>query len=220
MSFLYSTGQEDPKYIPEPLPEIQNVVMTADLGVNLPLKRLAWTVPGISFNPKGFAAAIFYMRPPKSPMLLFSSGQMVCTGCKTRDEAVLAILNLRDVLKKYGIHCAHITWKPRNVVASVKFPFKVNVESIHKSYGSYSSFEPALFPGAVFKPPGCNVTFLIFSSGNVVLTGARDEQQVYTAFNIYKEVITRARIVDSSSADSAPATIPESILEIAQNWNN
>ncbi len=61
-------------------PNIQNVVCTVNLGVQLDLKRIALKARNAEYNPRRFAAVIMRIRDPKTTALIFSSGKMVITG--------------------------------------------------------------------------------------------------------------------------------------------
>ena len=51
---------------------------------------------------------------------------------------------------------------------------------------SASSYEPELFPGLIYRMVKPRVVLLVFVSGKVVLTGAKERSQIIEAFeNIY-----------------------------------
>ena len=53
-------------------------------------------------------------------------------------------------------------------------------------FGQFSSYEPELFPGLIYRMVKPRIVLLIFVSGKVVLTGAKVRQEIYEAFdNIY-----------------------------------
>ena len=44
-----------------------------------------------------------------------------------------------------------------------------------------SEYEPETFPGLVYKVPNSHITFLLFSTGKIVCTGAKNEREIHTA---------------------------------------
>ncbi len=54
-----------------PVPELQNIVSTAYLGVKLDLRHIAQTTRNAECNPKRFAAVIIRIREPKTTALIF-----------------------------------------------------------------------------------------------------------------------------------------------------
>ena len=66
----------------------------------------------------------------------------------------------------------------------VKFP--IRLEGLVLTHGQFSSYEPELFPGLIYRMVKPRIVLLIFVSGKVVLTGAKVREEIYEAFdNIY-----------------------------------
>jgi len=47
-------------------------------------------------------------------------------------------------------------------------------------------YDPELFPGLIFRMDTPKVVLLIFASGKIVLTGAKEREQIYDA---YKKIL-------------------------------
>ncbi len=62
--------------------KIQNIVATASLGKPVPLVKLAKTQPNTEYNPETFPGLVLRVKEPKSAVLVFSSGNLVCTRNK------------------------------------------------------------------------------------------------------------------------------------------
>lgn len=43
-------------------------------------------------------------------------------------------------------------------------------------------YDPELFPGLIFRMDAPKVVLLIFASGKIVLTGAKERKQIYLAY--------------------------------------
>jgi len=89
----------------------------------------------------------------------------------------------------------------QNVVASAKLPHLVNLAILRDRLGACASYEPELFPGMVYRPSDTHLVFLIFSSGRIVITGAKHEEQVHVEFKRMKQ--TFASFGDAIVASSA-----------------
>ena len=74
----------------EIIPDVQNVVSTVNLGIQLDLKRIALKARNAEYNPRRFAAVIMRIREPKTTALIFSSGKMVVTGAKSEETSKIA----------------------------------------------------------------------------------------------------------------------------------
>ena len=71
----------------EPIIEIQNIVASASLGGKIHLE-LGSTRPSSRqmYEPEQFPGLIHRMLDPKTVILLFASGKLVCTGAKKESE--------------------------------------------------------------------------------------------------------------------------------------
>ena len=66
----------------------------------------------------------------------------------------------------------------------VKFP--IRLEGLAYAHGQFSSYEPELFPGLIYRMVKPKVVLLIFVSGKIVITGAKFREEIYQGFeNIY-----------------------------------
>jgi transcription initiation factor TFIID TATA-box-binding protein len=73
----------------------------------------------------------------------------------------------------------------------VRFP--IRLEGLAYSHGVYSSYEPELFPGLIYRMVKPKVGLLIFVSGKIVLTGAKVREEIYQAFNLILPVLAEFR---------------------------
>jgi transcription initiation factor TFIID TATA-box-binding protein len=78
--------------------KIENIVASANLGIELDLYTLARKVADIEYEPEQFPGAILKLRAPKASLLLFKNGKIICTGCKTEKEVRLAIRQALKIL--------------------------------------------------------------------------------------------------------------------------
>ena len=162
---------------------IQNVVASAALNQKVDLRAVVKSFPGVEYRPEQFPGLVFRLRRPKTATLIFNSGKMVCTGAKSEREARRAIMIVAEELKKGGII---IISKPelkiQNIVASVSLGGQVDLERAVGMLGK-TMYEPEQFPGLIYRMEEPRVVILIFASGNLVVTGAKKEQDVYDAVN-------------------------------------
>ena len=127
------------------------------------------------------------LNKPKTATLIFSSGKMVCTGAKSEADVYKAVKSIIKLLRNHGIE---IKGEPiveiQNIVASAKLKVGVDLEkAAYELEGAM--YEPEQFPGLIYRMKEPKVVLLIFSSGNIVCTGARKESQVKEAVEkIYK----------------------------------
>lgn len=80
--------------------EIQNIVASASLGGKVHLEEAARQLPRSMYEPEQFPGLIHRMTEPKTVILLFASGKLVCTGAKKEPQVYQAVDNLHEVLEQ------------------------------------------------------------------------------------------------------------------------
>ena len=158
--------------------KVQNIVATASLGKDVPLTKLARTQPNTEYNPETFPGLVLRIKEPKSAVLVFSSGNLVCTGTKSIAQVKQVINAVIKQLRKINVK---VTEKPKitvqNIVASGSIDLKLNLNFLALELEN-TEYEPEQFPGLVYKLIEPNATFLLFSNGKLVCTGTKNKQQL------------------------------------------
>jgi len=158
--------------------KIQNIVATTSLGKEVPLTKLAKTIITTTYNPETFPGLILRVKKPKSAVLVFASGNLVCTGTKSILQVKQVIKQVIKTLKKINIK---VTGKPKitvqNIVASGSINISLNLNFLALELEN-TEYEPEQFPGLVYKLIEPNATFLLFSNGKLVCTGTKNNQQL------------------------------------------
>mmetsp|Transcript_9374 Transcript_9374/g.23510 ORF Transcript_9374/g.23510 Transcript_9374/m.23510 type:complete len:231 (-) Transcript_9374:130-822(-) len=176
------------------IPDIQNVVATTSLGVALNLKDITLKARNAEYNPKRFAAVIMRIREPKTTALIFSSGKLVVTGAKSENQAKYASRKYARIVQKLGYDKASFQdFKVQNIVASCDIKFAVGLEQLDCAHKIFSSYEPEIFPGLIYRMLTPKIVLLIFVSGKVVLTGAKNREEIYQAFRQIYPVLCQFR---------------------------
>ena len=178
----------------------QNVVVSATIHRDLPLEKLATQLEGAEYNPEQFPGLIFKIENPKASSLLFSSGKIICTGTKSIAEARRAIDKIIEEIEKIGLK---VEGKPeievQNMVASGSVGGKLNLNEIVFKFEN-TEYEPEQFPGLVYKlsasPILSNITFLLFGTGKIVITGARSEKQIKESVQLLRQQLLKEGELD------------------------
>tara|TARA_B100000683_G_C12484312_1_gene552512 strand:- start:509 stop:1174 length:666 start_codon:yes stop_codon:yes gene_type:complete len=200
----YNVADLTPTKMETPEIKIQNCVATFSLGLTkLNLKDISQKVQYCDFNPPKFAAMTIRIREPKTTALTFSSGNMVCTGSKDIPNSLLACRKYTRLLQKH-IKVSFQGFRIQNIVASVGVPYPLKLHELAKDHGPYVSYEPSLFPGAVLRVQNPKVVFLLFRSGKIVVTGAKDIDSIRKAFLcIYEPFVLKYKDVENLSTSSS-----------------
>jgi len=138
-------------------------------------------VPGVEYIPEKFPGLVYRIPKPRTATLIFSTGKMVCTGAKSSKEVHSAVKKILSNLKDRKIV---IVGSPeitvQNIVASANLNAEVNLEKAAFLLENVM-YEPEQFPGLIYRMAEPKVVLLIFSSGKMVCTGAKHEDEVKVA---------------------------------------
>jgi transcription initiation factor TFIID TATA-box-binding protein len=160
---------------------IENVVSSVTLNQRIDLKAVVKGNPWVEYRPEKFPGLVFRLKRPKTAILIFGTGKMVCTGAKSEKESKRAVMKVVRELKKSGII---IIGKPEikvvNIVASANLLGRIELEDCAYSLGR-TMYEPEQFPGLIYRMDEPKVVILLFASGKLVCTGATKEEDVYEA---------------------------------------
>jgi transcription initiation factor TFIID TATA-box-binding protein len=79
---------------------IQNMVASINLGGKIHLEQAARTLPRSMYEPEQFPGLIHRMLDPKTVILIFASGKLVCTGAKKESDVYRSVHNLHALLEE------------------------------------------------------------------------------------------------------------------------
>jgi transcription initiation factor TFIID TATA-box-binding protein len=82
---------------------IQNMVASGNLHSKIDLEVAADVLDNVMYEPEQFPGLIYRMRDPKTVLLLFSSGKLVCTGAKSEAMVYESVGKVLEVLKDYDL---------------------------------------------------------------------------------------------------------------------
>jgi len=68
--------------IKNPIITIQNFVVSGDIKCGIDLNKATIVMDNVMYEPEVFPGLIYRMKKPKSVLLLFSTGKIVCTAVK------------------------------------------------------------------------------------------------------------------------------------------
>jgi transcription initiation factor TFIID TATA-box-binding protein len=156
-----------------PIATIHNLVGTCEIQSSITpidLERVYRSLANSFYCRRRFAAITIRVTEPVCTGLLFTSGKLVITGCKTLIECVLASLKIVRMLER---HIPTVTFLVRNavvqnVVAHVVIPLKpgqrLNVDRLYDTWCCNCTFQKNMFPGLIFRPDKSPVVLLLFYS--------------------------------------------------------
>lgn len=162
---------------------IANIVSTAKLS---PLRDLSAAVhlltplaKEVSYVKTKFPGLILKHKNGVT-LLIFSTGKVIITGTTDIEKVKEAIKSVVIALR--GL----FTEQPRsvkisiqNIVATASLPYKVNLEEMPEGV-----YDPDTFPGLILKVGIEWPTVLIFSSGRIVIVGAKSVEKIKQTYEL------------------------------------
>ena len=112
------------------------------------------------------------------------------TGSKSASEALLSAYRVCRLLRTVcvGQQCAVAGFEIQNVVSHCELEVEdgqiLDIEALYERYHIYSTYQPHIFPGLIFRYPNLRVVALMFFSGKVVLTGARSLNDIEEGWDV------------------------------------
>ena len=161
--------------------EIVNVICTMDLNQKIKIK---------SFNRFRFLSCDIdiykcgYVKDDKmiGKVSVFESGKIISIGTKSYDQACDEVKKVIKLLKKYKLIVSTPKDKPviRNMVGKIDVKQTIYIEKLSQTLTG-SRYEPEQFPALIYKMVG-KITALIFSTGKIILTGAKSTEDMNRAY--------------------------------------
>lgn len=162
--------------------KIENVVATVcvEITEKIDLNQIARKHADVEYNPERFPGLVMRIEKPRATILIFSTGKMVVTGLRQASEAERVVDKVVKNIRKAGIKLSNPEITIQNIVASgdLHTNIDLNMAAIVMEYAMY---EPEVFPGLIYRMQDPKTVFLIFSTGRIVCTGAKQKEIVRDA---------------------------------------
>ena len=163
--------------------KIVNVVATVIMEITekIDLTKISRKCEDVEYNPERFPGLIMRINEPKATFLIFTTGKMVITGLRRADDASPGVKKVIKYIKKVGINVFNPEITIVNIVASGDLHTYIDLDMAAVVLENVM-YEPEVFPGVIYRMLDPKTVFLIFSTGKVVCTGAKNKKIVRDAF--------------------------------------
>ena len=171
--------------------EIVNVVATANLRQKIDLVEIS-QLPYITFDQEIYGGRVAYLKTPgmQGKVSIFSSGKLISVGTKSPEQAQQELNNAEKILvSERLIKPVRIVAELRNIVAVQNIGTPVALEEM--SLVEHCIYEPEQFPGLILRQDKPKVTYLVFSSGKIVIAGSKSLEELDKAASKIKDIISR-----------------------------
>ena len=152
--------------------EITNVVATATLTAALDLERLQQHLEGSILQKTTGHWLKYRLQPENRYIAFYKSGKFLITGKGVIESLEPLVQRILSLISSTGVDADVLRVDINNIVAKDTLDLRAPLETIIASLDSQKAeYEPEQFPALIYKDWG--VTFLLFSSGSVIITGAK-----------------------------------------------
>ncbi|ALC38728.1 Trf [Drosophila busckii] len=173
--------------------KLQNIVATFSVDCELDLKLINSRTRNSEYSPKRFRGVIMRMHCPRCTALIFRTGKIICTGARNEIEANMGSRKFARILQKLGFPVKFVDYKIQNIVATVDLRFPIRLENLNQVHGQFSSYEPEMFPGLIYRMVKPRIVLLIFVNGKVVFTGAKSRKDIIECLEAISPILLSFR---------------------------
>ncbi len=170
---------------------IENVVASAMVSHRLDISNILKHLPEAEYEPDRFPALLYHQNQPRSLIILFNNGKLICTGLGSIVDTGDVMHDLVRRLEECG-EAIFDTYRVEveSIIASADMGKKLDIEVLYKNRAlPNAELSTEEVKALVYRPPFEGITCLIFPSGRIAFTGAKDVEQVE---RVYGEI--RARL--------------------------
>ncbi|XP_052754751.1 uncharacterized protein LOC113510519 [Galleria mellonella] len=173
--------------------KLQNCVSTVSLGCELELLDIYCRTRFSEYNPARFRGVVMKILEPRATALVFRSGKIVCTGARNEHDSYIAARKFARIIQKLGFPAKFLDFKIQNFIATADLRFPIRLEALQQAHGQFTSYEPELFPGLVYRMVRPRVVLLIFVNGKIVFTGGKTRNEIHEALDIIYPILRSYR---------------------------
>ena len=191
---------------------INNIISYVNLGKNLNLKNINLKIKNSELN-NNKLTLISKFNNSKKTAIIFSSGKMILSGAKTEKESKASSIIFAKLINKAGGNVELKDYKIQNIIASYDIRFKLSLNILYNLINEsinnkkklnlniyvydYCKMENSLFKGIIYYLDEEKITIIIFESGKISISGAKNIKDIESTFkNIYPFLIESKKIID------------------------
>jgi len=169
--------------------KIENIVASGVIADAINLEEVSQKIENCELNTKRFPGAVFRIENPKMASLIFSSGKIVLTGLRNREDLHKGLNIVVQALKESGMDTYDIPQvKITNIVCSYDIGKYINLNKVVITLNLENiEYEPEQFPGLVYRLQDPKIVALLFSSGKIILTGGKNMEDIRRGLDVLED---------------------------------
>jgi transcription initiation factor TFIID TATA-box-binding protein len=174
--------------------EIVNIVSSGALGVELNLEKLATDIggPAARYDP-GKYPGLYLRFENNAPLItVYRTGKYIITGADSEEESHSLRERFLALLSNMGVveQSADEWFSIQNYVCTGELGETQNLSALAIELGlEKTEYEPEQFPGLIYRPDTRDCVVLIFATGKVVITGAKELETAKRTFEELRDTV-------------------------------
>ncbi len=175
--------------------EIVNVVASGALDTELNLERLADDIgePVARYDPDKYPGMYLRFEEDAPLITVYRTGKFIITGADSEEESYSLREQFLNLFSEMNvIEESKDEWFAiQNYVCTAELGETQNLNALAIGLGlAKTEYEPEQFPGLIYRPSSRNCVVLIFATGKVVITGAREFETAERTFDELRETLS------------------------------
>jgi TATA-box binding protein (TBP) (component of TFIID and TFIIIB) len=177
-------------------PFCHNVVGTIRFGIEPDVCHLSWELGG-KHNVNGFSAPFTQrIKSPRTTILVFRSGSGVITGCRAPEYALATAYQYADLLRNRGYRgCRPIAFQIFNTQSTIRMGYTIDLPKLSLALPEASYRTKTI--GCLrykYRQPDLRATYLIYSTGRVVICGPCERETLMRAFHKIVPILAHYKV--------------------------
>ncbi|CVK32515.1 TATA-box-binding protein 1 [Methanoculleus bourgensis] len=160
--------------------KIENIVASGVIADSIDLEIISDKIKNCELNSKRFPGAVYRIEKPKIASLIFSSGKVVLTGIRKKEDLPVGLDIIMNSLRSVGVETYDVPQVAvTNIVCSYDMGRYINLNKVVITLNLENiEYEPEQFPGLVYRIEDPKIVALLFSSGKIILTGGKNIEDI------------------------------------------
>lgn len=168
---------------------IENIVASAMISHRLDLDNIHAGLKESKYDEDCYPALMYNRTSPRCLIIIFNNGKLLCTGLNNLADTENVVHDLIDKLKECGeVLLDNVNIEIQSIIASAELNKRLDINDIyHKRLLENTDISSHEIRALIYRPPTEGITCVIFPSGKIAFSGAKDLGQVEKVFKTLKE---------------------------------
>ncbi|MBN1280136.1 MAG: hypothetical protein JXA00_00635 [Candidatus Thermoplasmatota archaeon] len=170
--------------------QVENLVVSFCLPSAVDLPALAGIMADAKYNPEELPAIVIQLSKPRCMVTVFATGNTVITGPKSMEDVDSIVKMVLDRLTVVGMQVQQPpTVVVQNVTVSTHLHRPLDLSFLATSLHT-EPFDPASFPGLVYRGENPNTVLLLFDSGKIICNSGSLSEATVAVEKVVEKLVT------------------------------